>query len=117
MNYLFNRNQTDLFDQPVKPSFHNTVDMKGEALRKKEAGAKSLEAKILKLFESHPHTGYTRADLCLLFSNSHPEVSFGRALTNLSNDPSTGVYKSQEMRKGLYGVFNYVYKRHLNHAK
>jgi len=104
--------QTELFGTP-QPSFHNTVDLKGEELRKKEKSAKSLEARVQRIFDNHPHCGYTRAELVLIFGQQYPEVSFGRALTNLANDPSTKIYKSEEMRKGLHGVFNFVYKKRI----
>lgn len=90
-------------------SFFNTVNLTGEPLQGAEKIAKSLEEKVLEQLKRAPH-GLTKADLCLMYGQQWADISYGRSLTNLSNDPESRVVKTSEMRKGLRGISNHVYK-------
>lgn len=98
--------QLDIF---TRPSFHNTIKAKDTEVL--EQRAETLEKRIYDLLLKSPR-GLTRAEACLMMGQQYPEVSIGRALTNLSNDTGKkpGIFRSQEKRKGLYNVDNYVYK-------
>lgn len=107
--------QMHLFTPPI-PSFHNSVALKDKELIKANDRANGLQEKILKYFKDHPHNdGLTRAEVYIIFGQQYCEVSCGRALTNLADKkkyPNSGVYKTDEKRKGLYGNMpNSVYKR------
>jgi len=101
--------QLDIFTHLPQRSFHNTIPLTGDDLRKAEKKAKSQEERVYEILKTAPN-GMTRRDVVLAFMGQFTETSCGRCLTNLANDPTKEVHKTDEQRPGLYGSMNNVYK-------
>jgi hypothetical protein len=93
--------------------FHNTTDLQGADLRRREIRAGSQNAKILEWFRDNPEKLCTPFDVLRhRFSlygcySTAPITSIRRALTDLT---SLGyLVKTEERRWGEYGKLNYCW--------
>ena len=107
--------QPNLFNQPeleVKGtnSFHNTISLKGDALKDSNRNCGKQELRILGLVESG--SSVTPFELLDLYNGSYPKIpitSVRRALTCLTDK---GFFvKTQSQKSERYGKPNYEWKK------
>lgn len=90
-------------------NFYNTIDLKGQELRKANAKALTQEELIHKVFKSNPKESFTPAEIHKAIGEiSCPLTSVRRAISNLTKDGK--LIQTEEQRQGIYGKKNYCWK-------
>jgi hypothetical protein len=95
------REQLDLFR---RPSYHNTIPLAGVGLEVAERSAKSLESKVLKVFQEGRYKDFTPPEISLALGQQYPLTSIRRAITNLTSEGQ--LRKTEIKRTGIYGAQN-----------
>jgi hypothetical protein len=107
----------DLFNQPATVTsttermrvFHNTTDLGGEDLIKREIRAGSQNEKILTFFRIRPTLDFTPYEVQMYLNMATvPITSIRRAMTDLTK--LGYLEKTGEKRPGQYGDLTYAWK-------
>ena len=89
--------------------FHNTTDLQGEDLKKRQIKAGSQNAEILTYFQLFPHHSFTPWELQQRMNIRHaPITSIRRAMTDLTK--LGYLEKTSEKYPGPYGDLCYAWK-------
>lgn len=99
-------NQLSIFDA-IPDVYHNTVNLSGIALQKRQMRATSQGFKILQFFRDHPGLSFTPFEIQqALALDNVPITSIRRAMTNLT--PGY-LIKTNDKKPGIYGDLNYTW--------
>lgn len=100
--------QLTFFPQ-AQPAFHNTIDLKGEELRKADTNAKRQEDVILELFQDgKPRNAWEAYQELTNKGYTMIKDSVKRGITNLMNEGK--LVKTKIKTPGEYQMGNYQYK-------
>lgn len=102
------QNQAFIIDHMRENNFYNTTHLKGEELITEQGNAKTLQNKVLKLFQSEPKKSFIWSDIWnMLGKDVTNESSVKRSITNLMKDGL--LYKTKCTKKSIYGKTSYMY--------
>lgn len=99
---------TDYKQGPPTATHYNTTALTGDDLKQARVKAGGQKEKILKFFQSHPHTSFTPAQVHLHFGQQMVLNSVRRSITDLTTEGYLD--KLGERRIGLYGKDNFTWK-------
>jgi hypothetical protein len=88
--------------------FYNTNNLSGEELKEKRRKVAGQTAKILKVFEDHPHTTFSPWDLYYHFGQQLMITSIRRAITDLTSGGH--LEKCDRKRSGPANEWNWTWK-------
>lgn len=91
-----------------KGQFYNTTGLSGDELKDKRKKVAGQTAKILKLFEDHPHTLFTPWQVYYHFGQQLMITSIRRAITDLTTDGL--LEKCDRKRSGPANEWNWTWK-------
>ena len=94
--------------KPIKPAFHNTINLDGKTLDKAMKDAHSIEQLIYNVFKKYKKNTFTPCELHDQIKEKVLLTSIRRGITNLTNEGK--LVKTDIQRMGKYGKPNYAWK-------
>lgn len=88
--------------------YYNTTNLSGDELKEKRHKVAGQTAKILKVFEDHPHTLFTPWDVYYHFGQQIMITSIRRAITDLTTDGH--LVKCDRKRSGPANERNWTWR-------
>jgi|WetSurMetagenome_2_1015567.scaffolds.fasta_scaffold00103_83 hypothetical protein len=93
--------------------YHNTTDLSGETLDKKEAKALTQDDKVLAFFSQNPGENFTPYEVWKYMNLYNvPITSIRRAISNLTK--AGYLVKTSIKRAGQYGELNFAWTLKIN---